>query len=118
MIIRDFQARESGILDTLEQVGHRALASRHRGEIKNGSAGRSDLDVSSLFRTAAQITLEGIPETHYLIDGLVPAEALLLVSGIAKGGGKTTWATHGVKAMIEGTTFLSRTTERTPISTI
>ena len=120
-VVREARAREEGILDTLEHIGKRtknAFSQNPRsilGERKSGSTGRSDLDVSTLFRTAAQITEEGIPETHYVIDGLVPAEALLLVSGIAKGGGKTTWATHGVKGFLAGTSFLGRDASQTPV---
>ena len=67
------------------------------------------------FRTAADISEEGISPTEYLIPNLLPVGALGLLTGIAKGGGKTTFAAHIARALIHGDSFLGESTQPTPL---
>lgn len=67
------------------------------------------------FTTAAKRYEHGVPEEHYLIDGLVPESALILHSGPPKAAGKTTFALHACRALIEGSPFMGRATVRTPV---
>ncbi len=95
-VVREVRAREEGVLDTLAHIGKRATNAFSQkppsilGERK------------IIFRTAAQIEAAGIPETEWLIDGVKPKGALVLLSGAPKGGGKTTYATHEVKGQLRG----------------
>lgn len=67
------------------------------------------------FRTAAQISREGIPPTEWHIPNLLPKECLALLTGIAKGGGKTTFAVGMAKALLTDDKFLNRLSDFTPV---
>jgi hypothetical protein len=67
------------------------------------------------FRTAAEISREGIPPTEWLAPGLLPAGAVVLLSGAAKGAGKTTFLVHAVRALLDGGRFLNEPCQRAPV---
>jgi hypothetical protein len=67
------------------------------------------------FRTASEISREGIPPTEWLAPGLLPAGGVVLLSGAAKGAGKTTFLVHAVRALLTGGRFLSERCERAPV---
>ena len=70
----------------------------------------------SLFRSAAEISEAGLPDPAWLVDGLLPEGAVVLLSGAAKGAGKTTFAVHLARALLTGQPFLDRPTSSAPVA--
>ncbi len=69
----------------------------------------------SLFKSGAQLALDPVPETTYIIDKLLPEGAVVQITGAPKGGGKTTFTLGGLAAVRRGGDFLGGPTISTPV---
>lgn len=67
------------------------------------------------FITPAQLTADGVEETQYIVQNLLPEAALCLLTGVPKGGGKTTFVIHLAAALLEGVSFIGKTAQKTPV---
>lgn len=74
-----------------------------------------DRNNNSLFITAKKDCEKGNQDTQYLVDQLIPENALILLSGPPKEAGKTTFCIHLAKALTEGLSFLGKPVEETDV---
>ena len=70
----------------------------------------------SLFKSTAELALDPVPETLWIVDKLVPGGgSLIQITGAPKGSGKTTFVLAALAAVREGDDFLGGPTISTPI---
>ena len=75
-----------------------------------------DLDeMLSLFKTGRQISEMTPAEVDWIFKGYVACGAITEIDGAPKSAGKTTFTTHLVKAVTNGSQFLGEPTSQTPV---
>ena len=94
--------------DDLEASVAPQIRSRHY----RGEDGENEFDP---FTTALEWSRNPPPPTEWVVPGLFPAGATVLLSGPPKGAGKTTFVTAAVAAVLRGDLFLGERTMQSPV---
>jgi AAA domain/DnaB-like helicase N terminal domain len=99
---RDVQARLSVRLDSIRLKGEKATA-------------EAEPKPKFQFRTAAEIAAEGSPVVEWVAKPWIARGALTEIDGKVKVAGKTTFATHICRQVLDGGDFCGEPTEKTPV---
>lgn len=104
-------------VNELASVRQQLRDSQKGGEIHSVRYRQGSLTESILcrFRSASQVLSAGFPEVSYIVPKLIPLGSLVLLTGAAKGGGKTTFMTHLISAVINGRAFLGVKCKKTRV---
>src|SRR5215208_4479046 len=67
------------------------------------------------FKTARELANETPSEMEWMVTGLAGPGLITEVDGKIKAAGKTTWLSHMVRAILEGSSFMDRATTKTTV---